>query len=232
MAVATASSETTRRSGRRSRRAAPRWAAGGRGARGRARWPGTVSSAVVAEAAAELARGRARRSVRDGVDEHVARRGAGRRTGRPGGRGWRPGRSGRRARSTGSRVRIGAVVDPAEGDDRGAHALGAEAREGLGVAALVEGGHRQQLGRRRPRPGRPGRGSGRKRPARPGRRAPARAGRIQTLWHTLWHRVDLSPCVLGAGLAVVPPASPPTQLRYGRTSHRGPWALPSPGGRP
>jgi hypothetical protein len=40
-----------------------------------------------------------------------------------------------------------AIVDPAERDDRRAHALGAEAREGLRVAALVERGDRQHLGR-------------------------------------------------------------------------------------
>ena len=39
------------------------------------------------------------------------------------------------------------IVDPAEGDDRCAHPLRAEAREGLRVATLGEGGHRQHLGR-------------------------------------------------------------------------------------
>ena len=39
-----------------------------------------------------------------------------------------------------------AVVDPAEGHDRRAGALGPEARERLGVPALEEGGHREQLG--------------------------------------------------------------------------------------
>ena len=41
-----------------------------------------------------------------------------------------------------------AVVDAAEGDDRRAGALRAEARERLRVAALVEGGDREQLGGR------------------------------------------------------------------------------------
>ena len=41
-----------------------------------------------------------------------------------------------------------AVVDAAERDDRRAGALGAEARERLRVAALEEGGDREQLGRR------------------------------------------------------------------------------------
>ena len=56
---------------------------------------------------------------------------------------------------TRSRVRVGdrlaepdrPVVDPAEGDDRRAGALGAEGRERLGVPALVERRDRQQLGR-------------------------------------------------------------------------------------
>ena len=38
------------------------------------------------------------------------------------------------------------VAEAAEGDDGGAGALRAEARERLGVAALVEGGDREQLG--------------------------------------------------------------------------------------
>ena len=40
-----------------------------------------------------------------------------------------------------------AVVDPAERDDRRAHAFGAEAREGLGVAAFGERGDREDLRR-------------------------------------------------------------------------------------
>ena len=49
--------------------------------------------------------------------------------------------------TTGSRVRIGLVVDPAVGDHRCPHPLRAEARERLGVPALVERGDRQELGR-------------------------------------------------------------------------------------
>ncbi len=45
----------------------------------------------------------------------------------------------------GSRVRISRVVDAAEGDHGGAGALRAEAREGLRVAPLEEGGDREHL---------------------------------------------------------------------------------------
>ena len=38
------------------------------------------------------------------------------------------------------------LVDPAEADDRGARALGAEGRERLGVPALEERRDREQLG--------------------------------------------------------------------------------------
>ena len=40
-----------------------------------------------------------------------------------------------------------ALAEPAVGDDRGTHPLGAEARERLRVPALLEGGQRQQVGR-------------------------------------------------------------------------------------
>ena len=128
----------------RSRRAGRRSAAAGRDARERARWRHRQQP-LRPVAGGELGEAEAR-EVRGAVDQDVARRRRGPRRvdlvqerrvldDQGVGLGDRLADADRR------------VVDPAEGDDRRAGALGAERRERLGVAALDERGDRQQLGR-------------------------------------------------------------------------------------
>ena len=130
----------------RSRRAAPRWAAGGRGARARARSPARSAAARGGSARASSPSPSSSK-LAAGVDQHVAVAAAGRRRRRPGAAASGPGRSARRARRSARATRIGRSSMRQNDDDRRAGALGAEARERLRVAALVEGGDRQQLGR-------------------------------------------------------------------------------------
>ena len=166
MAATTASIETTPVR-RRSRRAARRSGAAARDARARSRSPAASSPARAGSARSTSPRPSSSKPF-PRVDQDVAVGRRARRRRRPGAAASGPGRSD----ASGSGDRLAGpdrlVVDAAEGHHGGTGALGAEGREGLCVAPLLERGDRRAA---RPRSRRPGH---RARGCAPGTRDPVR----------------------------------------------------------